>query len=69
MRETAEKKGQSDEKPSLLDLLIQYADISKEEIVGEIATIIGAGTDTTSVACCYVLALLGDNQNIQERVV
>jgi cytochrome P450 len=52
MRETAEKKGQNDEKPSLMDLLIQYGDISKEEIVGEIATIIGAGTDTT---CCLWL--------------
>jgi len=69
MRETADKTGQNDEKTPLIDLLIQYGDISKEEIVGEIATIIGAGTDTTSVACGYVLALLGENQHIQERVV
>jgi cytochrome P450 len=41
MRETAEKTGQNDEKLSLLDLFIQYGDISKEEIVGEIATIVG----------------------------
>jgi cytochrome P450 len=68
MRETAEKTGQNDEKLSLLDLLIQYGDISKEEIVGEIATIKSAGTDTTSHACGYVLALLGENQHIQERV-
>jgi len=69
MRETAGKTGQNDEKPSLIDLLIQYADISKEEIVGEIATIVGAGTDTISFACGYVLALLGGNQHIQERVM
>jgi len=44
MRETAEKTGQYDEKHSLIYLLIQYGDINKEEIVGEIATIKGAGT-------------------------
>jgi len=69
MTETAGKKDQNDEKPSLADLLIEYGDISKEEIVGEIASIIGAGAETTSSACGYVLALLGDNQNIQERVM
>jgi cytochrome P450 len=69
MRETAEKTGKNNEKLSLLDLLIQYGDISKEEIVGEIATIVGAGTATTSHACGYVLALLGENQHIQERVM
>jgi cytochrome P450 len=68
-RETAEKGGQNDEKPSLTDLLIQHADISKEEIVGEIASIVGAGTETTSNACGYVLALLGENQHIQARVM
>ena len=69
LRETGEKEGQKDKKPSLIDLLIQYGDISKEEIVGEIATIIGAATETTANACGYVLALLGDNQHIQERVM
>jgi cytochrome P450 len=69
MRENAEKRGQNEEKPSLIELLIQFGDISKEEIVGEIATIKGAGTDTTSYACGYVLALLGENQHIQERVM
>jgi len=69
MRKTGEKRGQNDEKPSLIDLLIQYGDVSKEEIVGEIASIVGAGTDTTSNACGYVLALLGDKQHIQERVM
>jgi hypothetical protein len=69
MRETTDTRGLNDEKPSLMDLLIQHADISKEEIVGEILTIIGAGTETTSSACGYVLALLADNQHIQARVM
>ena len=69
MGETAEKTGQDDEKPSLIDLLIQYGDISKQEIVGEIATIVGAGTETTTNASGFVLALLGENQHIQERVM
>jgi len=67
--ETAENTGQNNEKPSLIHLLIHYGDISKEEIVGEIASIVGAGTETTSNACGYVLALLGENQHIQERVM
>jgi len=69
MRETADKTGQNDEKTALIDFLIQFAEISKEEIVGDIASLIGAGTDTTSNACGYVLALLGENQHIQERVM
>jgi cytochrome P450 len=68
MREAAEKGGLN-EKPSLIEILMEYGDISKEEIVGEIATIVGAATDTTSNACGYVLALLGENQHIQERVI
>ena len=69
MRETADKTGQNDEKTALIDFLIQFVEISKEEIVGDIASLIGAGTDTTSNACGYVLALLGENQHIQERVM
>ena len=69
IRETADTRGINDEKPSLMDLLIQYGDISREEIVGEIATIIGAGTETTATVCGYALALLGENQHIQERVM
>ncbi len=69
MRETADNGGLNNEKPSLMDLIIQYAYISKDEIVGEMATIIGARAETTSTACGYVLALLGDNQHIQERVM
>jgi cytochrome P450 family 4 len=69
MRETGEKKDQNNEKPSLIDLLIQYGDISKGEILGEIASIVGAGTETVSNTCGYVLALLGDNLHIQERVI
>jgi cytochrome P450 len=52
-----------------VDHLIHYGDIKNEEIVGEIASIIGAGTETTSIACGYVLALLGENQHIQTKVM
>jgi cytochrome P450 len=69
MRETADKRDLKDEKTSLMDFLIQYAEIGKEEIVREIATIIGAATETTSITCGYVLALLGENQHIQARVM
>ena len=69
MRETADNRDLNDKKITLMDLLMQYADISKEEIVGEMVSIVGAGTETTSTACGFVLALLGDNQHIQERVL
>jgi cytochrome P450 len=69
MRETAKKRRQNEEKLSIIELLIQHGEISKEEVVGEIATIKFAGTETTSLACGYVLALLGENQHIQERVM
>jgi cytochrome P450 len=69
MRENAGKRCQNEEKPSLIELLIQYGNINKEEIVGEIATIKSASTDTTSYACGYVLALLGENQHIKESVM
>jgi cytochrome P450 len=52
-----------------MDLLIQYGDINKEQIVGEITTIIGAATDSTSAAYGYVLALLGKKNHIQARVI
>jgi cytochrome P450 len=69
MRENAEELGRNYEKPSLMDLLIQYGDIQNEEIVGEISNIIGAETDNPSNVCGYVLALLGENQHIQARVM
>jgi cytochrome P450 len=69
MRETADNRDLNDKKIALLDLLMQYQDIGKEEIVGELATIVGAGTETTSTACGFVLAFLGENSHIQERVL
>jgi cytochrome P450 len=69
IRQTVDKRDLNEEKISLMDHLIQYGDINKEEIVGEIATIIGAATETTANACGYVLALLGENQHIQARVM
>ena len=56
-RETTHTRGLNDEKPSLMDLLIQYADLRREEIVGEIASIIFAGTETTSNAAHVVTAI------------
>jgi cytochrome P450 len=67
--ETAEKTDVNVEKDSILDRLTQHGDIKNEEIVGELASIIGAGTETTSGASSYVLALLGENQHIQEMVM
>jgi cytochrome P450 len=69
LRKTEKHRRKNDEKPSLIELLIEYGDISKEEIVGEIFSIKGAGTETTSNACGFVLALLGENQHLQERVM
>jgi cytochrome P450 len=69
MRGTAEKRGLHHEKPSLMDTLLQYGEMNKEDIVGELVTILGAGTETTSKACCFMLALLGENQHIQARVM
>jgi cytochrome P450 len=69
MGQTQKQTAHNDEKLSLMDILIQYGDTSREEISGEIGTIVGAGTDTISNACGYVLALLGDNQHTQERVL
>jgi cytochrome P450 len=69
MRETVDKRDLNDEKTSLMDLLIQHGDIKNEDIFGEIATIIGAATETTANACGYVLALFGENQHIQARVM
>ena len=58
-RETTHTRGLNDEKTSLMDILIQYEDNNNVEIVGEIFTIVGGGTETTSNACGYVLACLG----------
>jgi cytochrome P450 len=72
MRETAgntNTRGLNDEKPSVMDILIEHGEIRREEIVGEIASVIGAGSDTIANGLGYVLALLGDNQDIQERVM
>ena len=69
MRETKHTRVLNEEKPSLMDLLIEHGDMRWEEIVGETATIIAAATETVSYACGYVLALLGENRHIQERVI
>jgi cytochrome P450 len=67
--ETADKTELKAKKNSLIDHIMQYGEIKNEDIVVEIASIIAAGTETTSIACGYVLALLGENQHIQEWVM
>lgn len=55
-------------KLSLLDLLIEDEQLTPEEIHDEVVTIVGAGSETTANTCCYVLFLLGVQQDIQQRV-
>jgi cytochrome P450 len=69
MTETADKRERKVEQNSLIDHLTRYGEISNEEIVGELASIVGAGTETTSTACGFVLGFLAENQHIQERVM
>jgi cytochrome P450 len=69
MRQNTDTSDLNDEKRSLMDIVIQHGDIKKEEIVGEMASIIAAGAEASSIACGYVLALLGENQHIQARVM
>jgi len=69
MRQNKHTTGLNDEKPSVMDILIQNGDIKTQEIIGEISSIIGAGTDTISSGLGFVLALLAENQHIQERVM
>jgi cytochrome P450 len=68
-RETTDMSDLNDEKPTVVDLLTQFAYINKEEIVGDIVTIIGAGAEITSNSCGYMLALLGENQHVQAKVM
>ncbi|PSN45115.1 Cytochrome P450 4c3 [Blattella germanica] len=54
---------------SLLDLLVEDEQLTPDEIHDEVVTIVAAGSETTASTCCYVLALLGVHQDIQEKVV
>jgi cytochrome P450 family 4 len=56
-------------KISLLDLLIEDEQLTPDEIHDEVVTIVAAGSETTATTCCFVLALLGVHQGIQERVL
>jgi Cytochrome P450 len=56
-------------KLSLLDLLVEDEQLTPEEIHDEVVTIVAAGSETTATTCCFVLALLGVHQDIQERVM
>jgi cytochrome P450 len=52
----------------LLDLLIQDAQLSVDDIRDELCTLIVAGTKVTATICCYVLSLLGVYQEAQDKV-
>ncbi|PSN45378.1 hypothetical protein C0J52_07531 [Blattella germanica] len=75
IRKVIQKKTQSGSyhpvgsKPTLIDLLIENGELSHDEILGEVSSIGGAGTETTATACCFVLAMLGEHQDVQEKVL
>ncbi|KAJ9575767.1 hypothetical protein L9F63_007413 [Diploptera punctata] len=64
----AKSKEELSKSPTLMDYLIQNGQLSKEEIVGEISSIGGAGTETTATLSTFVLAILAEHQDIQEKV-
>jgi cytochrome P450 len=53
----------------LLDTLLLSESLNMDDILGEISSIAGAGAETTSATCCFVLALLCEHQHIQEKVL
>lgn len=55
--------------PLLLDTLLLNESLNMDDILGEISSIAGAGAETTSSTCCFVLALLCEHQHIQEKVL
>jgi hypothetical protein len=52
-----------------MDTLILNYEISADDIIGETSSIAGIGAKTTSITCCFVLALLCEFQDIQDRVL
>jgi len=53
----------------LIDILILNNELSAHDIVGETSSIANTGTKTTSITCCFVLALLCEHQYIQDSVL
>ncbi|PSN53372.1 Cytochrome P450 4C1 [Blattella germanica] len=56
------------DKKIFLDLLIINSLMNEEEMLDEVTTLIVAGSETISTTCAYALSLLGDNQDVQERI-
>ncbi|XP_069675749.1 cytochrome P450 4C1-like [Periplaneta americana] len=56
-------------KGRLMDFLLNSSELSRDDVIGEITSVTGAGAETSSTACCFALALLCENQDIQERVM
>ncbi|XP_069674642.1 cytochrome P450 4C1-like [Periplaneta americana] len=56
-------------KGRLTDILTNSSELSRDDLIGEITSVTGAGGETSSTVCCFALALLCENQDIQERVM
>ncbi|XP_069675750.1 cytochrome P450 4C1-like [Periplaneta americana] len=56
-------------KGRLFDILLNTSEMSRDDVIGEIASVTGAGAETSSTACCFALALLSENQGIQKKVM
>ncbi|XP_069674643.1 cytochrome P450 4C1-like [Periplaneta americana] len=53
----------------LIDSLLRNPEFNTDDIIGELASAIAAGTETTATACCSALSLFCEHQDIQEKVV
>ncbi|XP_069675748.1 cytochrome P450 4c3-like [Periplaneta americana] len=56
-------------KGRLSDILLNSSELSRDDVIGEATSVTGAGAETSSTACCFALALLCENQDVQERVM
>lgn len=58
------------DKNNFLEQLLYFSDdLTDDEIIDEIHTIIIAGNDTTATVIMYALILIGSYPNVQERVM
>jgi cytochrome P450 len=52
-----------------MNTLILNDEFRADDTIGETSSAAGRGAKTTSVTCCFVLALLCEHQDIQDRVL
>jgi cytochrome P450 len=57
--------------PLLMDTLILNDELTADDtlVIGETSSVAGTGAKTTSITCCFVLALLCKHQDIRDRVL